>query len=389
MKKIFLSLLAIGMFFLVSQNAILLVNAEGTTGTYNDFLKYEITDGEVTIIDCETSIVDFVFPTEIAGCPVTAIGSQAFYQCINLESITIPEGVTSIGDNAFWQCINLTSITIPNSITSFGISPFAGCYSLSDIVLGDSVTCIDTSLDCGIMFNDTAYYKNEANWENGVLYIGKNVIKAKTDISSDCVIKDGTKNIVCDAFNGCTELSSVTIPESLISIGSYAFNGCTGLTSVNIPNSVTYIGQRAFYGCSSIQNIYIPNSVVNIGDFAFAGCNNLLDIYCEVESQPEEWRPYWYSDEYDKGSVGYNGAVRETHWGYSFDKYKNDSLNQTSEKSNAETSDNNIDESNNYDKKNNKVNSNNSVLYIVLGSLVLLSLVGVGATILVQKKRKN
>lgn len=388
MKRIFTSLLTICMFLTAFQIASLSVSAESATGTYRDYLKYKITDGEVTITNCETNIVDFVFPSEIEGYPVTAIGSQAFYQCISLESITIPDGVTSIGDNAFWQCINLTSITIPNSVTSFGISPFAECYNLRNITLGDSVTCIETSPDSDIMFNDTAYYKDESNWENGVLYIGKNLIKAKTNISGNCVIKDGTKNIVRLAFDGCENLTSVTIPDSLTSIGWYAFNGCTGLTSVTIPNSVTSMGHYTFYDCSNLSNIFIPSSVEVIGEFSFGGCGKLSDIYCEAETQPEGWRPYWDSDEYGKGSMTYNGTVRETHWGYTFDDYVKDTSNKTKENNSTDGS-SGYDESNGYDESVTKGGSNNSIMYVVFGGLAVILLGGAGTAIWILKKKKS
>jgi hypothetical protein len=71
------------------------------------------------------------------------------------------------------------------------------------------------------------------------------------------------------AFEGCSGLTSITIPNSVKSIGEYAFSGCTGLTSITIGNSVTSIGANAFYGCSALTSITIPNSVTSIGKNAF------------------------------------------------------------------------------------------------------------------------
>ena len=73
------------------------------------------------------------------------------------------------------------------------------------------------------------------------------------------------------AFFGCSGLTSVTIPNSVTSIGDYAFKNCTGLTSVTIPNSVTSIGLQAFYDCSGLTSVSIPNSVTSIGNYAFSG----------------------------------------------------------------------------------------------------------------------
>ncbi len=80
------------------------------------------------------------------------------------------------------------------------------------------------------------------------------------------------------AFYGCIGLTSVSIPNSVTSIGSFAFSGCTGLTSIEIPNSVTSIGGVAFSGCSGLTSVEIPNSVTSIGTRAFDGCRGLTSL---------------------------------------------------------------------------------------------------------------
>jgi hypothetical protein len=89
--------------------------------------------------------------------------------------VVIPNRVTSIGDWAFKGCSWLTSVVIPNSVTSIGSYAFYNCSRLTSVVIGDSVTSIGRDA-----FYNTTYYNNESNWENGVLYIGKYLIKAKT-----------------------------------------------------------------------------------------------------------------------------------------------------------------------------------------------------------------
>ena len=81
-----------------------------------------------------------------------------------------------------------------------------------------------------------------------------------------------------NAFVGCSDLTTITIPDSVTNIGYHAFQYCNGLTSVTIPNSVTSIGEGAFDGCSGLTSVTIPDSVTSIGAFAFANCQGLMSV---------------------------------------------------------------------------------------------------------------
>ena len=80
------------------------------------------------------------------------------------------------------------------------------------------------------------------------------------------------------AFENCTGLTSVTIPNSVATIGEYAFEYCTGLLSVTIPNSVAEIGNGAFKGCTGLTSVTIGNTVSSIGNGAFSGCTGLTSV---------------------------------------------------------------------------------------------------------------
>ena len=88
------------------------------------------------------------------------------------------------------------------------------------------------------------------------------------------------------AFEGCSGLTSLTIPSSVTRIGNYAFEGCSGLTSLTIPSSITSIGYSAFSGCSGLTSLTIPSSVTWIDELAFYGCSGLTSIYVYPEKVP-------------------------------------------------------------------------------------------------------
>lgn len=94
------------------------------------------------------------------------------------------------------------------------------------------------------------------------------------------------------AFQGCSSLTSITIPTSVTGIGSSAFEGCSSLTSITIPESVTSIGQRAFYGCRNLTYVTIPNSVTSIGEYVFLDCSRLASVTLESNNIVSAARDY-------------------------------------------------------------------------------------------------
>ena len=202
---------------------------------------------------------------------VTSIGYDAFSGCSKLTSVTIPEGVTSIGNYAFYGCSSLTSVTIPEGVTSIDYYAFYGCSSLTSVTIPEGVTSIDWNAfsDCSSLTSVTI--------PESVTVIGNYAFQGCSKLTS-VTIPEGVTSINDFTFEGCSSLTSVSIPESVTRISSYAFYGCSSLTSVNIPGGVTSIDSRAFQGCSSLTSVTIPESVTRISSYAFYGCSSLTSV---------------------------------------------------------------------------------------------------------------
>ena len=285
------------------------------------------TIGDSTFCDCY-NLTGISIPDS-----VTTIGNSAFNGCSNLTGISIPDSVTSIGDNAFADCESLTGISIPDSVTTIGYGAFNGCSNLTGINIPDSVTSIDgsafaycTSLT-NITISDnvtnigyrafygTELYNDESNWTDDVLYIDNYLIEARTNIEH-CDIKQGCLLIAERAFYRCSNLTGITIPDSVTSIGDNTFTDCGHLNIIvddkntvysskdgvlfnkdmtelivyakdsiqqeyDIPESVTSIGDYAFEQCYGLTNISIPEGVTSIGDYAFSDCCRLNIIVAD------------------------------------------------------------------------------------------------------------
>ena len=112
---------------------------------------------------------------------------------------------------------------------------------------------------------------------NSVITIGDYCFQACSGLAS-VTIPNSVTSIGRNVFDSCSGLTSVTIPNTVTSIGNYAFQSCTGLTSVALSNSVTSIGFAAFELCTGLTSVSIPNTVISIGGYSFEGCSRLTSI---------------------------------------------------------------------------------------------------------------
>jgi len=152
---------------------------------------------------------------------------------------------------------------------------FSGCTSLTSINVNESNT----------------YFKSM----DGVLFShdGHTLIEYPEGLEGRYDIPNGTTVIDVSAFEGCTKLSSVTIPGSVEKINDNAFSGCSGLEELTIEDGVSTIGYYSFSGCSKLTSLTIPSSVELIGDYSFSFCGNL-----KVVSYFGECDPGWYDSDH-------------------------------------------------------------------------------------------
>ena len=202
---------------------------ESKLSTENDYVVY--TDGtEKILVDYTGTKTELTLPSYI-----TQINDWAFSNCAELTSVTIPNSVRSIGSHAFSGCSGLTMVAIGNGVTSIGWQAFDSCIGLTSLTIGKNVTDIGSNAFIGCTGLTSVIVDNE---------------NTKYHSAGNCLIETATKTLIL----GC-KTSAIPSDGTVTSIGNSAFCYCSDLTSITIPDSVTNIGYGAFRGCSGLTNI--------------------------------------------------------------------------------------------------------------------------------------
>ena len=241
----------------------------------------------------------------------------------NTKTLTISgAGMIDSTDSDFPSSDSIVSLVIKDGITEIGYEMFFGCENLENIVTPDSVVSISRDA-----FKGTKYYNVDSNWQDGQLYINHALVCVKEDSAKgEFKIKDGTTVIADAAFEGCCNLSSITIPDSVTHIGADVFYNCDNLNKIDMSSNIESVGIGAFeytayydnqsnwnngalyvgaaliavnadltgkyqvkdstrvvadevFRACRLTEVSLPNGLVNIGGgYAFAYCNNLESI---------------------------------------------------------------------------------------------------------------
>lgn len=292
-------------------NLVFTLNPDGTA--YSVKAKSTTISGQISI------------PATFKGKPVNEIEANAFENCSKITDIFFNSSIQTIGSSAFY---NTEIITYTNASSGAdvcevkGLPVTSGSWKYAE-KLDNSLIIIKY-----LGNSSTVSIPNLIN-EKIVKNIYRKCFVDKDKIIS-ITIPNSITSIGYDAFAGCngltkvniadlaswfniefsnesanplchahhlylnnTELTEITIPSSITQINEYALSGASAITSITIPSSVTSIGYYAFSNCSAMQRIFIPRNVTKIESYSFNMWMKSAVIYCEVDSKPNGWDDYW------------------------------------------------------------------------------------------------
>ena len=240
---------------------------------------------------------------------VKTIGKQAFYDC-GLTELVIPEGVQTIDNYAFFNN-SLQNLTLPSTITSIGESAFRynnnlqsiTCNAATPPTLGDDAFYGCNNIqEVKVPLASIAAYRKVYGWKDFTNYYGGDVVNngityridengatitaaeatlTEANIPSSVEFEGNQYPVIKindRVFSGNTNLTTVTLPEGLTTLGSDAFNSCKSLRAVKVSSGVEAIPSNCFYECSSLESVSLPEGLVEIGASAFYECQNLESV---------------------------------------------------------------------------------------------------------------
>ena len=210
---------------------------------------------------------------------VTSIGDFAFAYNDKLVSVTIPESVVSIGTDVFWGS-KINIVDVPETVTSIDEDAFSGVKNVVYLGVAEGSPWGATVAN-GVVDGDFVYFDAEKKKMAG--YIGSGMVAN---------VPEGVDSLPDGLFEGCKNLTSVTIPGTVSTIPSNTFIDCPNLTSVTLSEGVKTIKDNNFIECEKLLTLTIPESVTEIGDFNFIDCSSLTKIIFKPKECPRGQWPH-------------------------------------------------------------------------------------------------
>lgn len=241
---------------------------------------------------------EIIVPETINNLPILKVEEDAFSQCTNAKSISIPDSVVEIYFGAFNGCRGLEKISLPfigkNNEKAYLLGYIFGTFndtsckdfipqSLKTIILGKKCQYIVADKFVGgysieeiIIHPDNPFFSSK----QGVVYNKEmtSIIFTPHSLKGEITIPETVTEIGNFFFNNCSKVEAVTLPNNLQRIGDSSFHYCRSLTSITIPDSVTYIGKDAFSDCENLTDVILSDNLKYLGDYAFFGCALGKDI---------------------------------------------------------------------------------------------------------------
>ena len=239
-----------------------------------------VTIGNAAYINC-TSVTSLKI-----GKGVVTISDDAFRGCSSLPTAIVSEGVQSLGHRAFRDCTALTEVYLPSTLTYIshwtdGDATFYNCRNINKITVPQYIISNDR-----VATDMFAWSRNSiktVQFSGIISYIGARAFDGFTGLENlsnkTVLIPDTVTSIGAYAFRNCTSMSSIKIPDGVITIGNGAFQNDTGAKAVTFGKGVETIGDDAFNNCTGLPNIIIKEGIKSIGHRAFRDCKSLTEVY--------------------------------------------------------------------------------------------------------------
>ena len=264
-------------FFTLAVALLAATGAWAQTTFTAENLEYTVTDAEAKTVELtgyETKpegalTIPATVTNESTEYSVTSIGSSAFSWCSQLTAVTIPEGVATIGSSAFESCSSLTEVTIPASAINIGNWVFDHCSALTAIHVAEGNTAY--SSEDGVLFN-----------KDKTTLVCYPIGKTETTYTVPATVTTFTTS----AFENCTALAQINLPNSLTDMASRTFYGCTSLKEVTLPDGVTQLMGFNFTDCSALEKVTLPEGITYIGNGAFKNCSALTEMTVLATTPP-------------------------------------------------------------------------------------------------------